>query len=364
MPVDNSAGGLLAELRREVDRSLLRARNGIKHAAGVDQAAVGLSPKDVIWERDRAQLWRYRGRKVTKAPPVLIVMSLVSRSYILDLRPGNSFIELLLGAGLDVFMVDWGAATAADSQNRLETYVDRYLPEAMEAACQEAGADDVTMIGYCLGGLLALLYATRTDPRLRSLVLMATPVDFDHMGLLAGLVRDGRINAKEMTGPDGNIPPDAIKAAFRLRRPTADVVRYVNLWENLWSDEYVDSYQAMNRWANDHVPLAGAAAAQLIDLAVRKNRLKAGSFRLGRRTASLRSVTCPLLNVMAERDDIVPLGAAEPILGLVGSELREELRLPAGHVAMVAGQRAMSQNVPQIVDWISRRSEPVGRARR
>lgn len=317
----------------------------------------------MVWERDRVQLWRYRGRTVTKAPPVLIVMSLVSRSYILDLRPGNSFIELLLGAGLDVFMVDWGSATAADSQNRLETYVDRYLPEAVSAACEEAGSDEVTMIGYCLGGVLALLYASRGDARLRSLVLMATPVDFDHMGLLAGLVRDGRINAKEMTGPDGNIPPDAIKAAFRLRRPTADVVRYVNLWENLWSDEYVESYQAMNRWANDHVPFAGAAAAQLVDQVVRKNRLKEGSLRLGRRTAHLRSVTCPLLNVMAVKDDIVPLGAAEPILGLVGSELREELRLPAGHVAMVAGRRAVTENIPRIVAWIGKRSDPVGSAR-
>ena len=342
---------------------MLRARNGIKHAAGISQVRVGQSAKDVVWERDKVQLWRYANPGITRRPPILIVMSLVTRSYILDLRPGNSFIEQLTSAGFDIFLVDWGTPDEAESQNRLETYVDGYLPEAVDAALDASGNDDLTMLGYCLGGDLALLYATRPDARLRNLVLMATPIDFDGMGVIAGLAREGRINPEEVLGPDGNVPPDVIRTAFRIRRPTAELVKYVNLWENLWNDEYVEGYQAMNRWANDHIPFPGAAATQIVKLFVREQRLMSGSIRLGKRSMKLKAITCPIFNVMAERDDIVPIAAAEPLLDLVGSKDKTELRLPAGHVAMVAGRSAVKTNIPRIIDWIDSHSLPAHRRR-
>ena len=352
--------GLLTELRREVDRSFLRARNGIRHVAGVAPAATALSPKEVVWQRGKAQLWHYQSPGVTRRPPVVIVMSLISRSYILDLRPGNSFVEQLLRRGFDVFMVDWGVPDAADARNRLETYVDGYLPDAIEAACTEAEATDITMLGYCLGGVLALLYATRPQSRLRNLVVMAAPVDTDQLGVIGRLARAGRIDAEHMLGPDGNVPAGAIRRLFKLQRPTAEVVKYVNLWENLWNDEYVEVYQAMNRWANDHVPFPGAAAGQVVQMLVRENRLASGTFRLGRRTARLAAITCPFLNVMAERDDIVPPAAAAPATALIGSRDRRDLRIPAGHVALVAGRTAVRTNIPHIADWIDAHSDPAG----
>ncbi|HEV1998245.1 MAG TPA: alpha/beta hydrolase, partial [Candidatus Dormibacteraeota bacterium] len=208
------------------------------------------------------------------------------------------------------------------------------------------------------------LYATRQDTPLRNLMLMATPVDFDEMGLLAGLAREGRINPVELLGPDGNVPPDVIRSAFKLRRPTAEVVKYVNLWENLWNDEYVEGYQAMNRWANDHIPFPGAAAIQMVKLFIREKRLVAGSIRLGNRTMKLKAITCPVIHVMAEKDDIVPIAAAAPLLGLLGSRDKTELRLPAGHVAMVAGRSAVKTNIPRVIEWMDGHSLPVSRRRK
>ena len=78
---------LLGRIRRDIERNALRARNGIKHVAGVDHAKVGQSPKDIVWQRDKVVLYRYRSDRRTYGPPVLLVMSLVSRSYIFDLRP-------------------------------------------------------------------------------------------------------------------------------------------------------------------------------------------------------------------------------------------------------------------------------------
>ena len=100
---------------------------------------------------------------VKYGPPVLIVHSLVSRSYILDLRPGNSLVEYLTAAGLDVYMLDWGVPDELDADNDLERYVDFYLPRAVEAVLRESGAEEVTLMGYCLGG--AAHRAVRRGPR-------------------------------------------------------------------------------------------------------------------------------------------------------------------------------------------------------
>lgn len=363
MAETRSSSSLLATLQREVDRSILRARNGIKHAAGIDRAGVGLSRKDTVWERDRAQLWRYHNPKVKLAPPLLIVMSLISRSYILDLRPKNSFVEHLLNAGYDVFLLDWGVPDASDSGNTIETYVDGYLPFSVAATCQEAGTESVSLLGYCLGGVLATLYvAGHREAPVRNLVNIAAPVDYTKLGIVAGLARRGRLDAKTMVDDTGNIPADAIRAVFRIRKPTADWVQYANLWENLWNDEYLEGYQAMNRWNNDHVPFAGAAMEQFVRLMIRENRLMKGTLRLGDRQVRLKSVTCPVLNVMAEKDDIVPLASAEPLRDLVGSAEAEDLKLSAGHVGLLAGRKAAKETLPSIVEWLDRHSDRLRRS--
>ena len=120
---------LVSRLQKEVERSVLRARNGIRVVSGASKPRVGVTPKDVVWSRDRAELWRYRGDgPIRHDPPVVFVHSLVSRSYIMDLRPGNSTVEFLLGEGFDVYMLDWGIPDERDADNTIETYVDEYLP--------------------------------------------------------------------------------------------------------------------------------------------------------------------------------------------------------------------------------------------
>ena len=70
---------------------------------------------------------------VRYGPPLLIVFSLISRSYILDLTPGNSFVEQLVDAGFDVYLLDWGEPDERDAGNGLEDYVDDYIPAGIDA---------------------------------------------------------------------------------------------------------------------------------------------------------------------------------------------------------------------------------------
>src|SRR6476620_4578119 len=104
---------VVERVRREIERNALRVRNGVRLAAGVSPPGVGQTPKEVVWRSDRTELWRYRSDRVSVSPPLLIVYSLFNRSYILDLLPGNSFVEHLLNAGFDVYLLDWASPTSA-----------------------------------------------------------------------------------------------------------------------------------------------------------------------------------------------------------------------------------------------------------
>jgi polyhydroxyalkanoate synthase subunit PhaC len=354
-----AASDLRERVERDVRRGLLRGRNGLRYAAGTSRPKVGQTPKDVVWRRHKAELWRYRNDDVRHTPPVVVVHSLVSRSYVLDLHPGNSAIAFLLRQGLDVFLLDWGVADEADSGNTLETYVDEYLPAAVAAACETAGSEEVTMLGYCFGGVLSLLgLARHPELPVRNLVLMATPVDFAGMSGVTALAREGRLEPDDVLDDTGNVPPEAVEGAFRLLKPTAEAAQYANLWQNLWNDAYVEGYQAMAQWTRDHVPFAGAAFRQTVEHLVRGNELVAGDLVLSGRRVDLGAITCPVLNVMAEKDHIVPLPAAEPLIRLLGSDEAHELRLSAGHVGLVAGRSAAKVTLPGIADWIKAHSEP------
>src|SRR5438876_316283 len=95
-----------SSIAREVERSIRRARNGIGHVTGLRRSRVGLTAKETVWARDKVQLWRYHNPRIRKSPPVLLVMSLVTQSFILDLRPGSSYVERLRDAGYDTYMLD------------------------------------------------------------------------------------------------------------------------------------------------------------------------------------------------------------------------------------------------------------------
>jgi polyhydroxyalkanoate synthase len=345
-----------------IERQVLRARNGLAYLAGTNKPQMAQTPKDVVWRRDKAELWRYRREDapVSVSPPILIVHSLVSKSYVLDLMPNNSMIRFLLGEGFDVFLLDWGVADAVEAQNTLEDYVDDYIPEAVEATLNEAGADELNLIGYCFGGVLTLLLmAGHPELPIRTLVTLATPADYDKMGFMSQMFASGRLDPEDVIDDTGLVSSSRMDEGFQSLKPTDQIVQQVNLFQNLWNDEFVEGFLAMNTWARDQVPFPGAAFRQTVQILIRENALMKGVVPFGRGEVRLKDITVPYLNVFAEQDGIVPASSSEPITKLVGSSDASDLRLQSGHVGFVAGRQAAKVARPQIADWIRRHSDEI-----
>jgi polyhydroxyalkanoate synthase subunit PhaC len=334
-------------------------------------APVGFTPKNVVWERDRTKLYRYcRGPGPRYPVPLLLVHSLITRPYILDLVPGNSVVESLLGRGFDVYLIDWGVPTVADAHLRLEDYVLDYLPHAVDAVRRESQVGELSVLGYCLGGVLVLLYAaTHPDGPVRNIISLATPVNFDAMDLPGirgpAAAADRRIEGAVDRWIDrwGNIPAEFMDASFRLFRmlhPTSEfsALRYARLWENLEDEQYVASFRALDRWAHDHVPFPGEAFRQIMKDLVQGNKLIRGGMELSGRRADLRGIRQAFLAIAADSDVIVPLAATDMQLDLIRSADKRFLTVPGGHVGLVAGSGSRTTLWPEIARWLAARSSP------
>ena len=345
----------------EMQRALLQTAKTFDVVNSRQSARVGQTPKDVIWHCGTAKLYRYCSTTPTVYPvPLLMVHSLISKPYILDLIPGNSFIEYLVGRGFDVYLLDWGAPRPEDKNLRLEDYVLDMIPTAVEIMLEESSTTEFSLFGYCMGGDLALLYAaTHAKAPLRGLVTLATPVDFHRMGLQSFWAQPQFIDVDNMVDTFGNIPPSLLQQSFRMLKPASEVspVKYVGLWQNVLNDKYVEQYRAFDQWTNDHIPFAGECFRQTIKEFVQPNALNGGTLRLGGRSAKLENITCSFLTVAAQADHIVPLAATQDLVKLVGSTDKEAVVMPGGHVGLAAGRKAVQTLWPKVAGWLAERSQ-------
>ena len=192
-------------------------------------------------------------------------------------------------------------------------------------------------------------------------MVMATPCDYREMGFMSNMFREHRLNADDVIDATGLVPARTLDEGFQSLKPTEVLTQRVNLFENLWNDEFVEGFLAISTWARDQVPLPGGVFRQTVDVLIRQNALLGGVVPFGRGEIRLKDITCPFLNALAEQDTITPVASSEPLTRLVGSEDTSELRLSSGHIGFAAGHQAAKVAHPQIADWL--RSHSDGRHR-
>ena len=167
---------------------------------------------------------------------------------------------------------------------------------------------------------------------------------------------EGRLEPDDILDEDGNVPGDVVREAFAMRKPTSDLVTNAALWDNLWKDDYVEGHQAMAQFIREQVPMPGALLRQIVDKLIRGNELATGATELSGRRVELRDIKCPLLVVMAERDELVPVESTLILREFMGPNF-EELSLPAGHVGLITGRKAATVTIPHILGWIADHSQ-------
>jgi poly[(R)-3-hydroxyalkanoate] polymerase subunit PhaC len=332
-------------------RNARRATNAVRLAAGLDRPRTGCTPHVVVWRQDRMTLRRYRAGMDTGAPPLLLVPSLINRSHIWDLRPGDSFVEGLLAHGFDVFLIDWGTPDHRDADNSISTYVDGYLPKAYDTVVSLTGARPA-VLGHCFGGVVATLWAASAPQQPPALVALGVPTNWAEMGPLATITQYGRLDPEDVLDETGNVPPGTLLRAFQMLRPLGDLAGYITLWDRLDDRKAAQAIWALTDWAHDHVPFPGVAFVKMIRQLSRENGMFTGEVLLDGAPRKLAAVTCPFLNVYGEHDHVTPPPSVTPLANLVGSNVRQTVELKAGHIGLLVGRTARKQTLPAVTDWL------------
>jgi polyhydroxyalkanoate synthase len=328
------------------------------------RAAIAQTPKELIWTLNKAKLYRYIPvvPKEKRHPvPLLLVFALMNRPYILDLRPGHSFVEFLVNHGYDVYLLDWGSPGIEDKNLKFDDYTLDYLPRAIRKMKQVSGATEFSLLGWCIGAILTTIYSSlRPDDGLRNLILLTAPLDFSQKQQITfGRWTDEKyFDVEKILAAFGNVPPEMIDYGAKALKPVENYIgNYLRLWDNLDNPQVVEAWHAMNTWVTDNIPMAGATFRQLIVDLYQNDRLMQGTLMIRGEQVDLSHLRANLLTVIAEADHITPPCQSETVIGKVGSADKTELRFSGGHIGVMAGSGASKRTWPSIDAWLGPRSK-------
>ena len=328
------------------------------------KAPIAQTPKELVWALNKAKLYRYVPVLTPEARhpvPLLLVFALMNRPSILDLRPGHSFVEYMVGRGYDVYLLDWGVPGLEDKDLKLDDYSLDYMPRAIRKMKAISNCAEFSLLGWCIGAILTTIYAAlRPDDGLRNLLLLTAPLDFSNRDRLtfARWTDEKYFDVDKVLSAFGNMPGEMIDYGAKALKPIENYIgNYWKLWDNIDNPRAVESWHAMNTWVTDNIPMAGAAYRQLIIDLYRNDRLMQGSLSIRGNIVNLKQLRANLLTVIAEGDHITPPCQSEAILSKVGSIDKELYRIRGGHIGIMAGSSAHKQTWPHIDRWLAARSQ-------
>ena len=318
MPPQLNPADVIARANRDLERSLLRARNGLRYVRGTHRPQLGATPKDVVWQRDKAQLWRYRGGPIRYAQPLLIVTSLVSRSYIpRPAGPAAAPSSSLRDEGFDVLPARLGGP----GRGRRREHAGRPTSTSTCRRRRRRRPPFRLRRGHDRR-LLPRRRAVRssTSPASRhgcGTWYHGDPVDLHEMGAMVAAIREGRLDPDDLHRRDRQRPRRRPAQRLQHARPTDRRRSTPTLLRTTLERRVRQGFRAMAQWARDHVPFPVPRSATH-----RGDASAATADATGTVPGSAAATDRPpadthanVLNAMAEQDTVVPSAAAQPIAG-------------------------------------------------
>jgi polyhydroxyalkanoate synthase subunit PhaC len=354
----------------------------------------GATPREVVWGRNKARLYRYLrsdelpakgtggGLGGRRPVPVLMTYGFVLKPSVLDLVPGNSLVEYLVAEGFDVYMLDFGISDAEDAGLSLEELVLDYVHGAIQKVLQASGADEISLFGHSQGGTLCAMYASLFPERpLKNLVLLSAPTEFaprnpGALGLwtLASSSSGAYFDPAMVSKIFGNLPTDlasqAITSMASLQATAAGMVARTfgfGVYDTALRairdladrDVSVRSWLAVSKWVDDAAPFPGELFRRWVRDFYQGDKLVKGEVEVRAQRVDLSNIECAVLNVSGQRDHIVPISKTGATTALARSSDKESVSLDAGHVGMLVGPGAKALRT-RLRDWLAPRcGEPV-----
>ncbi len=347
----------------------LEAGDGQLKITMTDQTAftvgenIATAPGKVIFQNDVLQLLQFEpSTKTVFKRPLLIFPPWINKYYILDLQPENSFIRYAVSKGYTVFVASWVNPDAQLANKTMDDYLREGILAAMDAVEQASGSDEMSVIGYCIGGTLtaaALAYlADKGDQRIKAATFFAAQVDFSEAGDLKVFIDDKQLDSLDSRmAEQGFLEGDDMSTAFNLLRSN----------DLIWS-YYVNNYLLgkdpmafdLLYWNADATRMPRTLHMYYLrQMYLNNNLAKPGGITLDGVAIDLTKVKIPVYLQAAKEDHIAPYNSVFKATGLYQGPVRFMLA-GSGHIAGVVNPPSankynywMNEDQPKDLDaWI------------
>lgn len=309
-------------------------------------------------------------KQETHLIPLLLVPPLGVITDTFDLMPDRSLVRYMAARGFKVYMIDWGTPTREHARLRLQDYADRMMNDAIQAVLEHSGASQVSLMGWCMGGLLSLMQAgLKRDPRIANLVTVASPIDMRQgSGVIASMGRAINTPAKMLRKVTDfrllNVDPKKMHVPgwmttvmFKMTDPIGSVTTYWDLLMRLWDREFVVNHSTTADYLNNMLAYpAGVVQDMLVRVTV-DNKLAKGEIRLGDRISRFANIQAPIYVFAGQSDALVSPSTAKAIIDLVSSTDKRFEIAPGGHMGVILGSKARDHVWKNSADWLAERSD-------
>ncbi|MBM3512173.1 MAG: hypothetical protein FJX59_00500 [Alphaproteobacteria bacterium] len=306
-------------------------------------------PAEACWSRGAAALRRYKTADGS-SPPAIFVPSLINRADILDLAEGRSLMRYASDHGIDAYLLDWGEPGAAELAFAIEDYVCSVLVPALEHVATTSGRRPL-LVGYCMGGTLAMAPAVLRPDLISGLALLAAPWDFHAESESSRRLIDlGRPLLEAIIAAAGCAPIDLLQALFASLDPTLVGRKFRGFAALDPTSDAAKRFVELEDWLNDGIALAGPVAREALFDWYGANAPASRQWRVKGQPIVPELVKCATLAVIPSNDRIVPPPSALALAtNIRDAEIR---RLDLGHIGMMAGGSAPRLLYQPLTDWL------------
>lgn len=297
---------------------------------------LALSAGAVVFKNEVLELIQYQPKtEAVYSRPLLILPPPINKFYIFDLSPVKSVVDYALGSGLSTFAISWRNPTKAQKDWGLDTYVLAAL-DAIEAIREITGADDVNIMGTCVGGVtIAVLLgylAAKGERRLHSATLMVAILDTEtesQLGLFMSpeTVKLAKLNSQRK----GVLGGDEMGQVFAWLRPNELVWNY---WVNNYLLGNPPPAFDLLYWNNDTTRLPAKLHGELLDFGLTNPLKTPGQMKVLGTPIDLSKVTCDLYLVAGMTDHITPWPGVYRSMQMFGGQA-EFILSSSGHMQSV-----------------------------
>lgn len=332
------------------------ANDAIRNISEIEEVDIATAPRKTVWEDGKVKLYHFERESAPKAKaPLLISYALVNRWEMMDLQPDRSFIRKLISEGIDVYLIDWGYPSRLDRYKTMEDYINGNLNDAVDFIRETHGIEKVNLLGVCQGGTFSLIYSATHPDKVKNLITLVTPVDFEsNEGLLFKWAKDMDVDSL-VDSFGGLVPGDFLNTGFDLLKPMNKTRKYLGLPETLKNKGRLMNFLRMEKWVADSPDQAGETYRRFIKDMYQQNKLIRGEFTLDDHPVKLDHINMPILTIYAKDDHIVPPATTRPIHEAVGSKDKELMEFPGGHIGVFVGSRSQKLLTPAIAQWLIER---------